>query len=1124
MSTGLRTVACCLSVLLSFASAQEITGTILGTVTDSSGAVVRGAKVTVTNVDRNSVIRTLTTNSSGAYVAPVLPIGHYSVSVSAPGFKTFTKTNLELNVSDRLSVNASLVPGSEAQTVNVEAEPLQVDTQSATATGLINGTQIRELALSARNYEELVALMPGVSSAISDTIYVGVETPSGGTNEVDFSINGNRFSQNNWTVDGADNVDRGGNFTLLNYPSVDAISEFRVLRGLYNPEYGRGAGGQINVITRSGTNRFHGNVYEFFRNDVLNANSYLNKHFEDPAQRLPRNPLRYNDFGGTIGGPVYIPGVYNVDKNRTFFFFSEEARRIVTETTSIATVPNLDERNGIFATPVCTVPTFDPNTGDCTGPTTTVINPASFNPAATAYIKDVFSKIPAPQDPVADQLTLTGKNRFNFRQEIIRIDHTLTPKILLTGRFINDSIPTINPAGLFGQSSIPGYATTDTDSPGRNLLVRGTVTLSTNLVTEGGYAWSYGAIKSTPIGLNTFKASPNVVSAITLPFPSTLERIPNLNFNSGSGYFGFGPYRDFNRDHNVFNNTTWVRGKHIFKFGGTYHWYQKNENDAGANPSNGQFTFFNVDPNGNATFQQEWANFLLGNVSNFTQTKLDFAAKIRQRTFEFYGQDEYRILPNLTLSYGLRYTYYGQPFDAEDRNTSFLPSAYDPAKAPQLDPTTGLIVSGTGTALNGVIISGQNSPFGRAVAQQPTNNFGPRIGLSWDPWAKGKTAIRAGFGIFYDSPAVGFVENNLFSNPPFVGNVSISNTIFNDPGSVTPDIDVNPQFLKGVDENWKLAYTEQWSFDVQQELAQGLLMDIGYYGSESHHLLGIVDINQPAAGAYLAAGIPGPIDASSTILLSVVRPFKGYGAINLSSSRFNANYHSLQASLLKRMKGGALVSLNYTWSHALTDAGNDFSTPQNNANLRSDYGPADFDRRHIFNANFVYPFPWLQAQQGVVGHLLGGWELSGIISASTGLYITPTGITIDPAGLGLLDPNTNAAARPDQIGDPNARAPHTADQWFNTSAFADPAPNSLVPGNARRGVIHGPGLQRWDLALLKNIRVNERAAFQFRMEAFNIFNHTNFQTIDAGLQSGTYGQVTDTHQPRIVQFGLKFSF
>ena len=1099
-------------------TAQETTGTILGTVTDSSGAVIPNATVTLTSVEKNAVIRKLSTGKDGSYTAALLPIGHYSVSIEAKGFKAVNKTNVELNIRDQVRVDASLTPGTVSETLTIEADALHVDTESATSAGLIGGTQIRELSLSQRNYEELVALTPGVSSAASDNIFVGVETPGGGTNEIDFSINGNRFSQNNWTIDGADNVDRGGNFSLLNYPSVDAIAEFKILRSLYGAESGRGAGGEIDVVTRSGTNNFHGSLYEFFRNDVLNANLFLNNQ-----AGVERPQLRYNDFGWTFGGPVIIPKLYN-GRSKTFFFYSEEIRRIVTFTPFNTTVPNANERLGIFANPVCT--SFD-SSGNCLTQSTT-ISPGSFNPAAAAYIKDVFSKFPLPQDPTTDQLIINGRNQFNYRQEIIRIDHILNSKVNLTGRWINDHIPTINPAGLFGQANVPGFATTNTNSPGRNLLVKGLYAPNASLLNEAGYAWSYGAILSTPIGLNTFSASPNVVSAITLPFPSSLQRIPNLNFQNGNnaGLFGFGPYRDINRNHNTFDNLTWIKGRHTMKYGFSYHRYQKNENDAGANPSNGSYTFFGTDPNGNTTFQQEWASFLLGDVANFTQTKLDFAAKIRQRSLDFYAQDEYHVRPTLTVTYGLRFTHYGQPFDAENRNTNFSPSAYNPAQAQQIDPTSGLIVPGTGVPLNGIIISGQNSPFGRAVADQQTVNVAPRLGIAWDPFGQGNTSIRTGFGVFYDSPAIGFVENNLFSNPPFVGNVSISNTVLDDPASGTPDVDLSPQFIKGVQTNFKLPYTEQWSLDVEHHFPHDFLLDVGYYGSEGHHLIGIVDINQPAPGAYLAAGLPTPTNSNSTAVqqLNFVRPFKGFGAINVSSTAFNSNYHSLQASLQKRLKGGSLVSFNYTWSHALTNSQTDFSTPQDNTNIHGDYGPAQFDRRHIFNANFVWMIPWLKAQQGWVGHTFGGWELSGIVTMESGLPLTVTGVSADPAGLGLLDPNTNAAARPDQIGNPNQGAPHTFTQWFNTAAFADVDPTQIRPGNAPPGSIRGPGLQRWDLSIFKNARVGERVAMQFRVEAFNVFNHTNFDQIDTNLLSGTFGQVLSTHNPRQMQLGVKLSF
>jgi len=348
----------------------------------------------------------------------------------------------------------------------------------------------------------------------------------------------------------------------------------------------------------------------------------------------------------------------------------------------------------------------------------------------------------------------------------------------------------------------------------------------------------------------------------------------------------------------------------------------------------------------------------------------------------------------------------------------------------------------------------------------------------------------------------------------------------NNPASTPADVDLSPQALKGVQTNWKLPYTEQWSLDIEQQLPHQFLFDIGYYGAAGHHLLGIVDINQPKLGAYVGAGIPVPSNNNPDAVtqLNFVRPFQGFGAINLSSTVFDSNYHSLQMSLQKRIRGGSLVNINYTWSHALTDAGSDFSTPQNNADIRSDYGPATFDRRHIFNANFVWVMPWLKSQQGFLGHAFGGWELSGIITFNAGLPLTVTGISADPAGLGLLDPNTNAAARPDQLGDPNKGAPHTAAQWFNTATFADVDPANLRPGNARPGSIRGPGIERYDLSLFKNIKLKETVGMQFRLESFNVFNHTNFQDIDTNLFSGTFGQVVGVHNPRIVQLGLKLNF
>src|SRR6266481_7707918 len=365
--------------LCGVAWAQEITGQIRGIVTDASGAVIANATVTISNVDRNQVLRTLETNSAGEYVAPFLPVGRYSVTVEFKGFKKFVKNDIELNVSDRLAVDAALETGALTETVSVESDPLEVNLQSVAMEGLISGTQVRELPLNNRNYEQLVTLQPGVTSNAADQVYVGTTNPQGAVNIVSFSIDGNRQSQNNWTIDGADNVDHGSNITLLVYPSVDAIAEFKVERSNYLPEFGRSASGQINVVTRSGTANFHGGLYEFFRNDVFNANSFINN-----SRGAARPVLRYNDFGGTIGGPFFIPGVYNTNKEKTFFFFSEEVRRVTTPVTPPNSIVPTDlERQGFFQFPVCTAVSA---TGTCTA-TGTQIPATSFDPVSAAYLK-----------------------------------------------------------------------------------------------------------------------------------------------------------------------------------------------------------------------------------------------------------------------------------------------------------------------------------------------------------------------------------------------------------------------------------------------------------------------------------------------------------------------------------------------------------------------------------------------------------------------------------------------------------------------------------------------------------------------------------------------------------------
>ncbi len=1133
------------------AYAQEVTGSISGTVTDSSGASVSGAQVTITNTDRGQDLRTLTTTGAGFYTATSLPLGTYTIKIEAPGFQTAAVTQLVLHVDDKLTVNKQLAVGSASQEVSVRADAVRVNLEDATSSTLISGTQVRELPLNNRNYEQLVSLQPGVSYGGGDQLYIGLSNPAGETNAVSFSINGNRNSANNWTLDGADNVDRGSNLTLLAYPSVDAIAEFKTQRGTYSAEYGRSASGQIDVITRSGTNAFHGTAYEFFRNDLFNANSYFNKL---RGQKRPQ--LRYNDFGYTIGGPVWIPRLYD-GRDKTFFFFSQELRRVITYSPlQNFGVPTLAERKGDFGnTLVCASVSAN---GTCANGGTNQINPATFSPLAQEYLKDVYANVPEPSGADGHTLLTNQRNVYNQNQQIARIDQAFGKKVTAFFRFINDQLPTIEPGGLFSGVGYPGLQTTSTNSPGRTYLGHVTYVISPTLLIDGGYAFSSGAIISNPIGSILSTNSPDIKA--NLSFPVTLARIPSLTFNGAQGIGGFGPYRDFDRNHNVFGNISKTLGQHSLRVGATYNHYQKTENAGGGNQGTFAFSNNGAIPLCNAgmknqpcttnktqvaqNYQQSFANFLTGFVNNFNQTSLDLTPSVQNNSIEAYVQDDWKATRRLTLDIGVRYSYFPQPVDKNHQLTTFDPTLFKPANAPTIDTSGNLCIPGApctgGTVpnptydpLNGISINGKTSPYGDKVAQADKYNFGPRVGFAYDLFGNGTASLRGGYGIAYDTALYGIYEQNIFANPPFVQSPNIPLTSFDNPSAGTARLNISPIVLHGTGTRFKTPYTEQFSLDLQNQLTSSLILDIGYFGDIGKHLIGIVDLNEVPPGEYVTAGLRDAkgklvtqINNGTTPLLNEIRPYKGYNALNVIEPWFNSNYHSLQVSLQKRFKGSSLVDVNYTWSHALTDAQSDRSSaPQNTYNIHQEYGNSSLDRRNILTADFVYELPFFREQPGLVGRLAGGWELAGIVSANSGLPNTAFIFNgQDPGGLGILGASA-ASTRPDQVGDPNSGPNrHQFLHWFNTAAFAPVPAGQVRPGDAHRGTITGPGFQRWDLSFYKNIKVTEGSAFQFRAESFNTFNHTNFDSISTSTTSSLFGQVLSTRDPRILQVGLKFNF
>jgi hypothetical protein len=1154
-----------LCVLASGASliAQDITGRIEGTVLDPSGAAVPKAKVTVTNTDRNQVVGNVTTATSGSYSATFLSVGNYSVKVEASGFKTNTRSGIVLNANDTLKINMTMQVGATTETVEVHESSVAVELGSPESSTTIEGTQVRELALGTRNFAQLVSLMPGVINQTGvDELFVGVTGASGTTSGIPYSVNGMRTSSNNWTVDGADNVDRGSNTTLGSFPSIDATAQFTVQRSTYTADTGRAGGAQVNVVTKSGTSQYHGSLYDFFRNDALNANPWANNANKvnlvdrvDPntpcttANPLDcyakRTPVRWNDFGGTFGGPISFGG-YNRDKNKTFFFYSEEVRRIINYATFNPTLPTTGMLQGNFIQPVC-ITTIVSNAITCPAGATPVtsIPSSQWNPNAAAYIKDIYSKMPLLSGTTTAATTagfFPVRTLLNFREELVKIDHRFSEKFSVWGKFSNDTIPTTEPGGLFSCSTVPGGCTTNTNSPGRQFVFHAVNSIRPTLLNDFGFNYNYSAIVSTLVGLTAKANNPDINP--TLPFPNQDAPVPNLAFTGGTSLTGTGNYADFNRNYTVLDNVTWMKGRHLLKFGVSLNHYQKTENAMG---QQGTFTFSNIGaPTGTSTFQQSWANFLLGNVASFSQASVDITPDVRTWQHEAYAQDDFKVNPRLTLYMGVRWSFFGQPTDAKGLMDNFDPALYDPSKANPIDPATGLYVTPItykNLPTNGIIVGGKNSPFGDKIANDTYKNFAPRVGIAWDVFGTGKTAIRSGYGIYYDSTLFGTYEQNIFANPPFVQSVTYSNASFSNVAGGNLGTTSSPLALHATQLPAHVPYAQQWNFTIEHSFTHTTVMSVAYVGSKGTHLLGILNINEAFPGAALAAGLhttnlTGGNGPGTTIFtttddprINAVRPYLGYGAINALETAFDSNYHSLQVSFRKNFRSAGLFNLAYTWSKTLTDNGSDRSnSPQNSYNYHEgEYGPYPGDRQQVLTLNWVYTLPIFQNSKGVAGHTLKGWEVSGILSTYTGTPATVSTSSVDPAGFGTT------TTRPDMTCDPRANQPgqyagaaQAATQsltWFNTACFV-PVPQGVVrPGNAGIGVLRNPGFFNIDASLLKNFKIGEKFNTQFRLETLNTLNWVNPSGFaSTNITATNFGQISSFRAPRRVQLALKFSF
>src|ERR1700761_7592732 len=713
----LKSKSCLLMMLIWLAfpilgRGQELAGTFTGTVTDPSGAVIPHATVTITLSGVSEASRVVMTNESGNYTATNLEAGTYTITISNPSFENFTDRNVVLNVAQKRTVNAQLKVGGQSQTVTVEDNPVALDTESSSQAGTIDGTQLRELELINRNFQQLVTLQPGVVNLLGD------EPGFGGIDSVSsISVNGARTTANNWSVDGADINDSGSNATLLNIPSVDAIQEFTLERSSYDASFGRSGGGQILVATRSGTSAFHGSAYEFARTANTDANTYFNNQ-----QGLPRAPDHYNNYGFTLGGPIYIPRVYNTDKKKTFFFWSEEWRKITSPSSNNVAAPTAAELSGSFyaanepTAPAGCITGWTPNPNTKVGGGTGTINPSCYSANAQVYLSQIFSKNQANSTTPNAGKNFTFGNQIssfstlnNFRQDLVRVDHYFNEKVHFFARGMQDDAPSNLPLGLWGGNNYPGVVNVAINAPGKNVVGNLTWTISSKIVNEVEFAYSQGTIKGALSGPAN---SSTLLSSLTnnLANPDPYGRIPSVNILDGSvtGVSqGSAPYFERNLDRNIFDNFTITLGNHTLRAGVTAQQMLKTEDASGGNPN---FTF------------NSWGDFLLGNSTVYSQASRDIIPDLRFWNTEAYVQDDWKVNRRLTLNLGLRWTRFPSPSDAKDTLVNFDPRLYNPANAPALD-NTGSFVPGQAftpaTYANGLIFpQGSACTAAQAISAQ----------------------------------------------------------------------------------------------------------------------------------------------------------------------------------------------------------------------------------------------------------------------------------------------------------------------------------------------------------------------------------------------------------------------
>jgi hypothetical protein len=1118
---------------------QSDTASLSGTVQDPSQAVVSNANVTVRN-EATGLTRTVQTNEQGHYTVASLPPGYYSVSVETAGFKKYVRTQTKLDPNVSATVNVTLEVGTVAETVEVVAQATAIQSETATLGKLVDNFQVRNMQLNGRNPLFLALLKPGVRGGSLAGFSFGLS--SGG-----FAINGSRSQDNLITFDGAVAVRTRSNGTSIGVADVDTVQEIQILSANYNAEYGRAAGGQIRIVTKSGSRDFHGDFYEYFRNSELDANSWTRNR---SATTNFVAPFRFNQFGYNVNGPVYIPGKWNTDKNKVFFLWGQEWIKYRRDVTVTRTVPSLAMRQGNFSE-LLGSNTFLSGTRAIRDPLTGTPFPGNLIPAnrLSANGAGLLRAYPAPtpgfQQGSSNYLAAAGAPQ-NQRKDTVSIDVNPSEKHQFRFRHQNYNFDDYDPFnGNFDR--VPRTFVRPNKTASLNYIW----TISPTTINELLVTGSVGRVR---IGVDTSPGRfDRTQYGINYPylFPDRKEiqnRIPTITIQNLTELSG-GPYPASSAGpiYVISNNVTKIRGSHTFKFGGLFERAGQNDFDqinvsgvpGGTNNQNGRFVFSDLRA-GAPTSGTAMANAALGLYDTYAEIGVRSYTPYRGHMFEWFVQDGWRATNKLRVEFGLRHSII-QPYYSLWRNMYvFDPKYYDASRAAPINPANGLVLTNDPQRrYNGVVIPGDgwtDAAHGRVPISDTgefnflfrgepkqysdiqKNLFQPRLGIAYS--VSGKSVLRSGIGRY--STRLG-VSDSIFlgGNAPLQPLASLSTGSVDNPGgggggSTNFPLSVNTQdkiFLNP--ESWI------WNVTYEREIPFSSTLEVSYVGRRGLHAQRERNINQLA---------PGTTFANPGVNVDYLRPFSGFGPIRITNNEATSRYNSFQLGVNRRFTRGFSYGFAYTLSKSEDDGSAQRDVIPNAFDAANLWGPSTFDTRHVAVINFIWEVPLLRGNTDLAGKLLGGWAITGVTQFQTG---TPgTAATNDDfAGVGTGSGsqiwNRNGDIVYDRQFSPGSGA-SDPNFWFQprsgaTPIFTEPARGTFTT-QRNRGVLYDPGFQNWNLGVFKTFGIHENHALQFRFEAFNWINHPNLGGADRNPRSANFGKVTGKSSERNLQLTLRYSF